>query len=207
MVEENNINPDTESKIESELFALVKYITNLNNKYQKGIINDEFFRKALKNAMINLLNLNFALNEINLQLPDLLKRMDISQEYNSAIDIINRVASLNLSEHKKSKGDRTFLELPSITSEITSSFITLMDALTLDGLTKKELILNLFEELNLNLSSFPGLDDFLFKVKLVQKKALNHLDSLPSDSKLKEEIIDELYRVFKEFQNKLKLRP
>jgi hypothetical protein len=207
MVEENNINPDTESKIESELFALVKSITNLNNKYQKGIINDQFFRKALKSAMVNLLNLNFALNEINLQLPDLLKRMDISQEYNSVIDIINRVSSLNLSEHKKNKTDRTFLELPGITSEITSSFITLMDALTLEGLTKKELIQNLFEELNLNLSNFPGLDDFLFEVKLVQKKALNHLDNLPSDAKLKEEIIDELYRVFKEFQNKLKLRP
>ena len=59
MVEENNIYPDNDSKIESELFALVKSITNLNNKYQKGIVNDNFFRKALKSAMNNLLKLNF----------------------------------------------------------------------------------------------------------------------------------------------------
>ena len=48
MVEDNNIYPDMESKIESELFALIKFITNLNKKYQKGIVNDNFFRKALK---------------------------------------------------------------------------------------------------------------------------------------------------------------
>ncbi|MFX1503969.1 MAG: hypothetical protein ACFFDH_23605 [Promethearchaeota archaeon] len=207
MVEENKISPDKESKIESELFALVKSITNLNEKYQKGIINDQFFKKALKSAMINLLNLNFTLNGLNLQLPDLLKRMEISQEYDSVIDIINRVSSLNLSENKNTRTDRTFLELPGITSEITSAFITLMDALTLEGLTKKELIINLFDELNLNLTKFPGLDDVLFKVKAVQKNMLIHLKSLTSDTKLKEKMIDDLYQVFKEFQNKLKLKP
>ena len=205
MTDNNDINLDIESKIESELFALVKSITNLNNKYQKGIVNGIFFKKALKTTMNNLLRLNFVLKEKKLSLSDLLKRMNIAQEYNSAINIINRVSSLNLSDNSIATKNRTFLELPGITSEITTSFITLMDALTLDGLKKNDLILNLFDELNQNLRKFPGLDETLLKVKFVQKNALNHIERLLSDEKLKQKLIDELYQIFKEFQNKLNL--
>ncbi len=205
MVEDNNIYPDNDSKIESELFALVKSITNLNNKYQKGIVNDNFFRKALKSAMNNLLKLNFVLKDSNLQIADLLNKMDLSQEYNSVIDIINRVSSLDLPDNDIAIKNRTFLELPGITSEITSSFITLMDALTLDGLVKKDLIFNLFNELNQNLGNFPGLDDILFKIKSIKKITVNHFDKLSSDAKFKDKLIDDLYQVFKEFQNKLHL--
>lgn len=206
MTEDNN-NPDTESKIESELFALVKSITNLNNKYQKGIVNQNFFKKALKTTMNNLLKLNFTLKENKLQLPDLLNRMDFTQEYNSAIDIINRVSSLNLSDNSIATNNRTFLELPGITSEITTSFITLMDALTLDGLTKNDLIFNLFEELTYNLGKFPGLDDVLSRAKSVQTNALNHDDQIFSNAKLRKKLIEDLYQIFKEFQNKLSLKP
>ena len=38
------------SDVESELFALVNSINNLYKKYQEGTINDNFFRKAIKNA-------------------------------------------------------------------------------------------------------------------------------------------------------------
>lgn len=207
MVEDNNTYTDKDSKIESELFALVKSILNLHNKYQKGIVNNNFFRKALKSAMNNLLRLNFVLKEQNLQMADLLKKMDLSQEYDSVIEIINRVSSLALPDNQIAIKNRTFLELPGITSEITTSFITLMDALTLDGLVKKDLIFNLFNELCQNLGNFPGLDDILFKIKSIKKNAVIHFDKLISDAKLKEELIDDLYQVFKEFQNKLHLKP
>lgn len=207
MVENNINNSDVEFKIESELFALVKSILNLNNKYQKGIVNDNFFRKTLKNAMNNLLKLNFVLKEKNLQMTDLLKEMDLSQEYNSVIEIIDRISSLDLPDNKFNNKNRTFLELPGITSEITSSFITLMDALTLDGLVKKDLIFNLFNELIQNLSNFPGLDELLFKIKSIEENTVIHFDGLISDPNLKEELIDDLYQVFKEFQNKLQLNP
>ncbi|MFX0104002.1 MAG: hypothetical protein ACFE75_00740 [Candidatus Hodarchaeota archaeon] len=204
MVEDNNFHSEMKSKIESELFSLVKSITNLNYKYQKGIVNDKFFRKALKSAMNNLLRLNIILKENNLHLSDLLKSMDISQEYNNALGIINRISSLNLPDDNLSP--KTFLELPGITSEITSSFITLMDALTLEGLTKQDFIFSLFDELSQNLNNFPGLDDILFRIESLQKYALNNIDKLKYEVKLKEKLIDDLYHIFKEFQNKLNLR-
>jgi len=82
-----------------------------------------------------------------------------------------------------------------------------MDALTLDGITKKEFIFNLFNELNHKLAKFPGLDDILYKVELVQQNAVKQIDHLPSDMNLKEKLIDDLYQLFKEFQNKLNLKP
>jgi len=205
MTEEYNT-PDIESKIESELFALVKSITNLNTKYQKGAVNQNFFKKALKTTMNNLLKLNFTLKENKIQLVDLLNSMNLTEEYNSAIEIINRVSSLNISEEIISSKNHTFLELPNITSEITASFITLMDALTLEGLTKNDIIINLFEELTDNLSKFPGLDDILIKVESAQKKALNRDNQKFSDAKLKEKLIEDLYQIFKDFQNKLRLK-
>ncbi|MFX1418306.1 MAG: hypothetical protein ACFE9N_05230 [Promethearchaeota archaeon] len=207
MTDNNKINSEFESKIESELFALIKSINNLNNKYQKGIVNENFFRKALKTAMNSLLKINLSLKENNLQMSDLIKKMNLAQDYNSVINIINRVSSLNLSDNEIINQSRTFLELPHITSEITTSFITLMDALTLDGLEKKDIIFNLFNELTHNLSKFPGLNDVLFEVKELQKSAINQRDQLLSNAKLKDELIDNLYEIFKEFQNKLSLKP
>ncbi|MFX0039784.1 MAG: hypothetical protein ACFFCY_03685 [Promethearchaeota archaeon] len=199
-------NPEIESNIESELFALVKSITNLNIKYQNGIVNQNFFKKALKTTMINLLKINFTLKENKLHLPDLLARMDLTQEYNSAIDIINRVSSLSLSDKDMATKNRTFLELPGITSKITTSFITLMDALTLDGLPKNDLILNLFEELIYDLGKFPGLDNIQSRVKSVQTNAINQDDRIFSNETLREKLIEDLYQIFKQFQNKLNLK-
>jgi hypothetical protein len=206
MVENNIDHSDIEFKIESELFALVKSITNLNNKYQQGIVNEIFFRKSLKSAMNNFLNLNFTLKENNLHLTDLLNRMNLSQEYNAVIDLINRVSTLIISSPESISKNHSFLELPGITSEITTSFITLMDALTLEGVTKKELIFNLFDELTSNLGNFPGLDALLDKVKSINKEAKKQIDELTSDNKLREKLIDDLYQIFKEFQNKLNLK-
>ncbi|MFX1453694.1 MAG: hypothetical protein ACFFCM_22885 [Promethearchaeota archaeon] len=205
MTEDDYFFKDSESQIESEIFALIKSITNLNNKYQNGIVNENFFRKALKNAMNNLLKLNFTLKEKNLSFREFLKRMNISQEYQSAIEIINRISSLNLSNNELPSKNRAFLELPGITSEITSSFITLIDALTLNGLTKTDIIFTFFDDLLFNLSKFPGLDDLLIKVKDIQKLAKIHIDDLPSNAKIKEDLIDNLYYLFKEFQEKLKV--
>ncbi len=205
MGEDNNI-PENNTKIESELFALVKSITNLNKKYQKGIVNDNFFRKALKNTMNNLVKLHMILKEKNIQMTGLLQKMNLSQEYNSIIEIINHMSSLSVTDNTDEIKNRTFLELPGITSEITSSFITLMDALTLDGLRKKDLILRLFEELNQSLNNFPGLDDILSESRSIQKKIQSHFDEFGVDTTLKKEVIDNLYLLFKEFQNRLNLK-
>ncbi|MFX0002873.1 MAG: hypothetical protein ACFE9C_05400 [Candidatus Hodarchaeota archaeon] len=204
---EDNNNPEIESNIESELFALVKSITNLNNKYQNGIVNQNFFKKALKTTMINLLKINFTLKENKLDLPDFLARMKLTEEYNSVIDIINRISSFNLSDNDITSKDHTFLELPGITSEITTNFITLMDALTLDGLPKNDLIYNLFEELIYDLGKFPGLDDIQSKVKSVQTNAINQNDQIFSNEKVREKLIEDLYQIFKQFQSKLNLKP
>jgi hypothetical protein len=206
MVKDNTHNSDMEFKIESELFALVKSITNLNDKYQKGIVNEFFFKKALKSSMNNFLKLNFVLKENNLHLPDLLKRMNISQEYSAALDLINRVSTLNISDTELFMKNQSFLELPGITSEITSSFITLMDALTLKGVTQKDLIFNLFDELIYNLGNFPGLNELLEKVKSLNQYSGKHVESLTSDNKLREKLIDDLYQLFKEFQDKLNVK-
>jgi len=208
MVEDSKVNPEIEIKIESELFALVKSIQNLNSKFQKGKINENFFRKALKNTMNNLFKLKISINENNLLLTDLLEKMRLSKEYNDIIDLINQITSLNFSNEKtplQKKHNPSFLELPGLTSEITSSFITLMDALTLNNIQKEDFITNLFDELNNGLNSFPGLEDLQIKVETIQRKVLHDIDKIRNKSDFRKQIIDELYSNFKEFQTKLDL--
>ncbi|HDZ16828.1 MAG TPA: hypothetical protein ENH75_00965 [archaeon] len=208
MVEDSKLNPEIEIKIESELFALVKSILNLNSKFQKGKINETFFRKALKNTMNNLFKLKISINENNLLLADLLEKMSLSKEYNETIDLINRITSINFSNEKttiKKKQSPSFLDLPGITSEITSSFITLMDVLTLNDIKKEDFLTKLFDELITGLNSFPGLENLLFKVESTQRKVLHDIDKIRNESGFRKQVIDDLYSNFKEFQTKLDL--
>ncbi|MHA1467899.1 MAG: hypothetical protein ACTSP6_07465, partial [Promethearchaeota archaeon] len=130
-------------EIESELYALVNTIKNLWVKYQENTINENFFRKALKNAVKGLLKINISLKEKGLLLSKVLKDMDFVKEYNSAVRTIDKVLVINphkenyelLDEdhsHYSNSIKSSILELPGITSEITTSFITLMDALKLE---------------------------------------------------------------------------
>ena len=205
MAEDSNFNSEIETKIEAELFSLIKSILNLNNKFQKGKINENFFKKALKNTINKLFKFKLILKENNILLIDLLEKMQLSKEFNDTIDLITRVSSLNLSNEKLEKQNLNILGLPGLTSEITASFITLMDALTLNDLKNQDFIFRLFDELNNGLSNFPGVEDLVIKLEDIQRKVSNNLDKLLYETKFREKVVDELYMIFKEFQTKLDL--
>lgn len=207
MVEDSNFNSEIETKIEAELFSLIKSILNLNNKFQKGKINENFFKKALKNTINKLFKFKLILKENNILLIDLLEKMQLSKEFNDTIDLITRVSSLNLSNEKLEKQNLNILDLPGLTSEITASFITLMDALTLNDLKNQDFIFRLFDELNNGLSNFPGVEDLVIKIEDIQRRTSNNRDKLLYETKLREKVVDELYMIFKEFQTKLDLNP
>jgi len=205
MAEDSNFNSEIETKIEAELFSLIKSILNLNNKFQKGKINENFFKKALKNTINKLFKFKLILKENNILLIDLLEKMQLSKEFDDTIDLITRVSSLNLSNEKLEKQNLNILDLPGLTSEITASFITLMDALTLNDLKNQDIIFRLFDELNNDLCNFPGVEDLVIKFEDIQRRVSNNLDKLLYENKLREKVVDELYMIFKEFQNKLDL--
>jgi hypothetical protein len=203
--------------IESELYALIHTILNANEKFEEGVINNNFFRRTVKNAISELLRFNFLLDERKIDLSLLLKKMNFTEQYYRAIGIINKLSSLEFA-HNTDDGDimdqpinsrrisSTVLELPSITLEITSSFITLMDALKLKGLHEIELINTLFRELIKNMKRFPGMDDLRKKIKRVFKYTLSKPKSEYRGKSSSEEIVDEIYQIFKEFQRKLTLK-
>ncbi len=195
------------SEIESELYALCNSITNLYKKYQEGTINDNFFFKALRNARNGLLKINIYFKEKNISLSKVLNDMNFTREYNNAIRTIDNIFIPNDNHHNFSKTIKTsLLELPGITSEITSSFITLMDALKLNGIRSSELITKLFNELKQNLNDFPGLEDIKLKIKKLRNYVLNNISNLIENKIYSEKVEDHLYRIFVEFQFKINLK-
>ena len=204
-------------EIESELYALVNTIKNLLVKYQENTINENFFRKALRNAVKGLLKINISLKEKGLLLSKVLKEMDFVKEYNNAVRTIDKVLIINphkenfelLDEdhsHFSKSIKSSILELPGITSEITTSFITLMDALKLEGLKNGDLIMKLFKELKLSLKNFPGIDDVTLKIEKIKSHALENTNLLIENRVYREKLVDHLYEVFNEFQNKINLK-
>lgn len=202
--------------IESELYALIHTILNAFEKFEEGVINDNFFRRTVKNAIKELLRFNFYLNEEKIDLSQLLKKMNFTEQYYNVIRIINNLSSLELSLKAdgneivertsiSKKMSATLLELPGITLEITSSFITLMDALKLKGLQESELIDNLFTELIKNMKKFPGLDNLHREIKRIYESVFFKSKYGEKGNKSSEEIVDEIYQVFKEFHGKLNL--
>lgn len=205
------------SEIESELYALVNTIKNLLVKYKENTINDNFFRKALRNAVKGLLKINISLKEKGLLLSKVLKDMDFVKEYNNAVRTIDKVLIINphkenfefLDEdhsHFSKIIKSSILELPGITSEITTSFITLMDALKLEGLRNNDLIIKLFKELKLSLKNFPGIDDITLKIEKITNHASENINMVIENREYREKLVDHIYEIFKEFQNKINLK-
>ena len=206
------------SDIESELYALVTSINNLYEKYQEGIINENFFRKAIKNAMKGLLKIKLYFNEKKISLSEVLIYMNLIEQYNRAVKIFKEIYDSSSPEEFHENGRKkishfnnnlrdSILELPGITSEITSSFITLMDALKLEGISSSDLILKLFKELRRNIKRFPGLDMIQFEINEIYDYVLKNPQNLIKNKKFREIIGDKLYYIFKEFQRKLNLNP
>lgn len=204
-------------EIESELYALVNTIKNLWVKYKENTINENFFRKALRNAVKGLLKINISLKEKGLLLSKVLKNMDFVKEYNNAVRTIDKVLIIN--PHQENfeflDGDHShfskiikssILELPGITSEITTSFITLMDALKLEGLRNSDLIMKLLKELKLSLNNFPGIDDITLKIEKIKSHASENTNLLIENRVYREKLVDHLYEVFNEFQNRINLK-
>ena len=206
------------TKIESEIFALVKSIQNLSIKYKEGIIDKNFVRKAMNNAYKGLLKVTLYFKKKNISLEKFLENMNFIDDYNNALEIFENFSKLHFSNgNNQSKiedveimtetGKTSFFELPGIASKVTSTFITLMDALKLEG-QDLYLIVKLLKELRTNLKNFPypGLEEIRNKIKKIQKKVSNNTENLMKDNQFRNSIVDELYQIFKNFQKKLNVK-
>ena len=206
MTNQKKPSSEIKSKLESELFAIVNTIISLDQKYQSGNLKENFFLRSIKSAMNDLLRINVSLNQNDIELSKLLASMNITDDYYRAIDIINKISSLNISTDKFSRTtSSSILEIPGISSEITSSFITVMDALKLVTFDNKEIIFDLFKNLKKNFDRFPGLE--LSKVKLtkIYEEFIKNGEKNVNNQKYRNSIADDLYVVFKEFKEKLNL--
>lgn len=206
MTNQNKAYSEIRSELEAELYAIVNTIINLNQKYQSGNLKDNFFQRSIKSAMNDLLKVNLSLNKNNIELSKFLAKMNITDDYYKAIEIINKLSSLNISTNQFSKTtSSSILEIPGLTSEITSSFITVMDALKLETFDNNEIIFDLIKDLKKNFDRFPGLE--LSKVKLtkIYQEILKNGEKIINHQKFRDSVADDLYVVFKEFKRKLNL--
>lgn len=198
---------DISSELESDLFATVNTIMTLNKKYQSGNLKENFFQRSIKSAMNDLLKINLSLNKNSLELSKFLAKMNITDDYYKAIDIINKISSLNFSPNQFSKStSSSILEIPRLTSEITSSFITLMDALKLESFDNNEIIFDLIKDLKKNFDRFPGLELSKIKLSKIYQEFLKNGEEIVSHKKFRDSVADELYVVFKDFKEKLNLQ-
>jgi len=206
MTNQKKTSSEIRSELESELFAIVNTIISLDQKYQTGNLKENFYQRSIKSAMNDLLKINLSLNKNNIELSKLLANMNITDNYYKAIDVINKMSSLNISTNQFSKTtSSSILEIPRLTSEITSSFITVMDALKLETFDNNEIIFDLIKDLKKNFDRFPGLE--LSKVKLtkIYQEFLKNGEEIVNHKKFRDSVADELYIVFKEFKEKLTL--
>jgi len=197
---------EIKSKLESEIYAVIKTILNLAQKYQSASLKDNFFQKSIKNASNDLLTINISLSKHNLILSEILKKMNYANEYYQAIDIINKISPLEFPAEIYSKSvSSSFLEIPKITSEITSSFITLMDALKLNDFHDEDLILGLFAELKNQFDKFPGLELSKVKLQKIYHEYKHNHQKISTNKNYRDLIADELYALFNDFKRKLNL--
>ena len=199
---------ELKSKLESEIYAIIKTILNLAQKYNSGSLKDNFFQKSIRSATNNLLSINISLSKHNLILSELLKGMNYVDEYYQAIDIINKISPLEFPAENYSKSvSSSFLEIPKITAEITSSFITLMDALKLNDFHDIDLIFSLFSDLKNHFDKFPGLELSKVKLRKIYQEYEHNPQRINTNKNYRDLFADELYALFNDFKRKLNLEP
>ncbi len=206
MTNQKKASSEIRSELESELFAIVNTIISLNQKYQSGNLKENFFQRSIKSAMNDLLKINLSLNKNDIELSKFLANMNITDDYYEAIDIINKMSSLNISTNQFSKStSSSILEIPRLTSEITSSFITVMDALKLETFNNYEIIFDLIKDLKKNFDRFPGLELSKIKLAKIYQEFLRNGEKIVTHQKHRNSVSDDLYVVFNEFKEKLNL--
>lgn len=201
-------------EIESELYSLVKTLTKVHNKYRLGEIQENFYLKSIKTSIRDLIQFNFDLQDKNVQLQDFLKKMDISDDYDMIINIINNVANLKAnpkgehlveSRNATQKIQQAVLQLPGLSTEITTAFITLMDALKLGDIASGKLLKKLFSDLLTSLYKFPGLENVANSIENLSKQISGLEDNEIQNNHEQDALAEEIYSVFNEFKNKLNL--
>ncbi|MEJ2278666.1 MAG: hypothetical protein P8Y70_13095, partial [Candidatus Lokiarchaeota archaeon] len=204
------------SDIESELYDIISTIMNLYHKNENGLINQNFFHKSIQNNYKKLRNINLLLKNKNIPITSFIKETNFVKEYNTALQIINeftskKVSISNLVLKSKNKSEfaerlkKSVLDLPSVTSEITSSFITLMDSIKLCSRFNQKLILKFFNELKLNLQKLPEFEAYMHKIKKIESHVRKNFDLLIKSNDYKEKVVNHIYNIYQEFQNELRI--
>lgn len=205
-------NENQNAEIESELYAITNTIINLSERYQRGDLKDNFFQKSIKKTTTDLLKIHLKLRDQNLILSDLLERTNLSQKYYEALDIINKVSALNFADVSSSKESSftermrtSLLELPRITSKITSAFITILDALKLEAFNDVNILDSLFNELSSNLRKFPGSKRVELEINKLHNYIRENKNKIIKNKNFRILIEEDLYTLFKDFQRILNI--
>lgn len=204
------------SQLESELFANINIINKLYERYQKGQLNADFFQKSFKNSVYELLQIKIVLKEKNVLFSNLIKNNQYVGQYNKAMHVIDQVSELNLTKtsYNSEASDNRYakilknsiISLPGLTSSITNSFITLMDAIKLEISVGESFILNLFQELIEKTRTFPGLKNLSQKLQKIYSHLSKNIEILKTNKEYQEKVVDHLYDLFQEFEHLLSLK-
>jgi hypothetical protein len=205
-------NNNQNDEIESELYAVTNTIINLSERYQKGDVKENFFQKSIKKVTNDLLKIHLKLRDQNLILSNLLERTNLTKKYYQAPDIINKVSALNFADISSTKESNysermrtSLLELPRITSKITSSFITILDALKLEAFSDISILDGLFEELLTNIRKFPGLERLELSINKLHNYIKENKNRIMNSKNFRTLMEEDLFTLFQEFQNILNI--
>ncbi|MEJ2295338.1 MAG: hypothetical protein P8Y23_11310 [Candidatus Lokiarchaeota archaeon] len=142
-----------------------------------------------------------------------MERSKLTFKYYQALDIINKVSTLNFadsSSHQESRYTKTisssYLELPKITSKITSSFITILDTFKLEIIDDFNMLDKFFDDLLMNVRKFPGLEKLELRLNTLYQYLKQNKSKIIANKNFRILMEEDLYTLFKEFQNNLNIQ-
>ena len=204
-------------KLESELYGIITTFNKLYEKFQRGIVSNEFFQKTFSSLIYDFIDIKILLKLNKIDLVDIINDDYFIKEYSEMNSIIKELSQTDLTEklitihdEKRLKYSNlispSLLNLPGITSEITSYFITLMDAIKLDISVGNSFILGLFKNLKKELSKFPSFDYLNKKIDKLYIHLSQNIETFRENDLYREKLAIHLNNIFEEFQDVLDLQ-
>lgn len=212
-VEQRQKPEDSRLKLEGELYGCIATLNMLSNSYENGLIDASMYWKQLEWHIRQIVRIRSDLEKKNFDLKKFLEENQILEKYPRASAKLRLVASDGVTVRSEDEIPIEALKvspssLASITAEVISNLITLIDSLQLKDYARIDVVVPILDELLLQLEKFPGLEGKNYWVYKEASRWRDRLKDLPPDMILEQEDAKkmeyEAYRWYRDFKQRLK---
>jgi len=165
--------------LKSTLYAIIQTASFLKTRYQRGCVDTDFYYRRMKAFQEDISQLQVLFLKKGKKISEIASKIQGSENFSSLLRELVSIGDLRLDDLSVALRIDPF-QLASVTINITSRFITLLDYLHVTEEPNPNFMLDLFSELESSLSTLQTFQPVLKDVQELKNSVVPFLNFLQS---------------------------